>query len=229
MRGMDFIFVVQERRLARKGLYLTRTWREKIRAGGPVPGAGICAFQTAGWANALALEYAPDLLVVERAGRWCIDQVPVDQRGHAVVPVPVAVVESQGEDLGAAVIGNRFKDGAVTGPSWAFIGLFCRSGLACPLRGSRQSHRFLGEASVARVDRCGQEASEEEVIQVFHRYVFRLRVRFPGLDTSGIETMKCRGDARSGKKSERKFQYLALTGLKKWRHSMVPAVVSTGV
>jgi hypothetical protein len=67
------------------------------------------------------------------------------------------------------------------------------------------------------------------VIQVFHRYVFRLRVRFPGLDRSGIETMKCRGDARSGKKSERKFQYLALTGLKKWRHSTVPAVVSTGV
>jgi hypothetical protein len=206
MRGMDFIFVVQEHRLARKGMCLTRTWREKIRAGGPVPGAGIFDFQATGRANALALEYAPDLLVVERAGRGCIDQVPVDQRGHAVVPVAVGVVESQGEDLGAAVIGNCFKDGAATGPSWAFNGLFCSSDLACPLSGSRDSRRFLGEAFVARVDHCGQETGEEEVmIQLFHRYAFRLRVRFPGLDASGIETMKCRGDARSGKKSERKF------------------------
>ena len=214
MQGMDFIVVIQERRLARKSLSLTRTWREKIRAGGPVPGAGICAFQAAGWANALALEYAPDLLVVERAGRRCMDQVPVDQRGHAVVPVAVAVVKSQGKDLGATVIGNRFKDG-VAGPSWAFRGLFRGPGLACPLRGSGHARRFPGEAFVARVDRCGQEAAEEEVMQVFHRYGFRLRVRFPGLDTSGIEIMKCRGDARSGKKSERKFQYLALTGFKK--------------
>ena len=160
MRGMDFIFVVQERRRARKNVCLTRTWREKIRTGGPVPGAGIGALQAAGRANALALEYAPDLLVVECAGRRCMDQVPVDQRGHAVVPVAVAVVESQGKDLGATVIGNGFKYGVARGPYWALRGFFRGSGLACPLRGSGHARRFPGEALVARVDRCGQSVKK---------------------------------------------------------------------